>query len=137
MFEPVVSRQMNIVDVRDIAQAHRLCVESTVAGNGSRYIIAAADESGILYTPQLQEKMKALFPQFENIGGEGARKLYNNERAFSSLAMEEMGLKPYSIDETSKATGDSFVGLGLLPGIDRDAACRLVIQLETTMKRLE
>lgn len=116
MFEPVVSRQMNIADVCNIAQAHRLCVESTVAGNGSRYIIAAADESGILYTPQLQEKMKALFPQFENIGGEGARKLNNNERAFSSLAMGELGLKPYSIDETSKATGDSFVGLGLLPG---------------------
>ena len=37
-------------DVRDVARAHRLCIESTVAANGSRYIIGANELDGILFT---------------------------------------------------------------------------------------
>ncbi len=113
---PIVGRHMCIVDVRDVAQAHRLGIESSVAGTGSRYIIGAADDSGILYTPQLQEKMKALFPQFENIGGESDRKMNNYERCYSTLAKQELGLTQYSVDETIKATGDSYIALGLVEG---------------------
>ena len=35
-------------DVRDVARTHRLCIESTVAGNGSRYSIGANELRGIL-----------------------------------------------------------------------------------------
>lgn len=112
--------QWNNTDVRDIARSHRLCIESSVAGNGSRYIIAAEDEAGILHTWQMQERMKKLFPQFQNIGGEEmlnakpAEKSHDNQRAYGSLAMKDLGLKPYAVDETIKATGDSYIELGLL-----------------------
>ena len=52
----------NIVDVRDVARAHRLAAESTAAVNGSRYILAASDRSGELFTWQLQDRLRELFP---------------------------------------------------------------------------
>ncbi len=115
--------QWNAVDVRDIGRAHRLCIESSVARTGSRYVVAAADDSGILFTWQLQAKMKELFPQFWNIGGEEmvdgkpAEKTRDNQRGYSSLVIEELGLKLYTIDETVRAMGDSFIKLGLLPKV--------------------
>lgn len=115
--------QWNNVDVRDIAQAHRLCIESTVARNGSRYIIAASDDSGILFTWQMQERLKELFPHIEHIGGEEmvdgkpAEKSRDRQRAYSTLAIKELELKPYSVDETLKDTGDSYIKLGLLPRV--------------------
>ena len=33
----------NIVDVRDVARAHRLCAETTIGKNGSRYILSAVE----------------------------------------------------------------------------------------------
>lgn len=115
--------QWNITDVRDVARAHRLCIESKTARNGSRYIIAAADASGILFTWEMQARMKELFPHIEDVGGEEmvcgkpAEKSRDGQRAYSSLAMEELGLKIYSADETIKATGDSYIRLGLLPKV--------------------
>jgi nucleoside-diphosphate-sugar epimerase len=35
----------NLVDVRDVARAHRLAAKTTVGGNGSRYILSAEDRS--------------------------------------------------------------------------------------------
>ncbi|MDE0056106.1 MAG: NAD-dependent epimerase/dehydratase family protein [Gammaproteobacteria bacterium] len=111
----------NNIDVRDVAAAHRLCAESTVARNGSRYILAASDRSGELFTWQLQTRLKELFPRFQNIGGEemdGDRPkepTFDKPRSYCTLAMRELGLKPYSINESLKATVDSFVRLGVLP----------------------
>ena len=110
----------NNVDVRDVARAHRLCAESTVAKNGSRYILSASDRSGELFTWELQAKLKSLFPAIADIGGElmdngkPAKKTYDSPRSYCLLAKQELGLTTYSIDETVKANGDSLIQLGLL-----------------------
>ena len=111
----------NNVDVRDTARAHRLCAESPVAKNGSRYILSAADRSGELFTWQMQEKLKELFPALPSIGGEEmdgerpAAHTYDSPRSYCLLARQELGLSTCSIDDTLRATGDSYFALGLLP----------------------
>ena len=110
----------NNVDVRDVGRAHRLCAESTVAKNSSRYILSAANPSGELFTWQMQTKMQELFPDIAEVGGEEmegdqpAQHTYDSPRSYCPLAIDELGLETYSIDETIKATGDSYVKLGLL-----------------------
>ena len=110
----------NNTDVRDVARAHRLCAESTVATNGSRYILSAADRSGELFTWELQNMMKEQFPGISHIGGEEmdgdqpAEHTYDSPRSYCLLAQQELGLEPYSIEETVKATGDSYIRLGLV-----------------------
>ena len=111
----------NNVDVRDTARAHRLCAESTVAKNGSRYILAAADRSGELFTWEMQARLKELFPAVSEVGGEEmdgdspAQSTYDSPRSYCLLAKQELGLATYSIEDTLKATGDSYFALGLLP----------------------
>jgi nucleoside-diphosphate-sugar epimerase len=110
----------NFVDVRDVACAHRLAAESTVAGNGSRYILSAADRSGELFTWQLQQRLKALFPAVAEVGGEElvdgrpAQQTYDSPRAYCLLAKQELGIAPQPIDATLRATVDSYYALGLL-----------------------
>ena len=110
----------NCVDVRDTARAHRLCAESTVATNGSRYILSAADRSGELFTWQLQDFLYALYPSVREIGGEEmvsdepAQKTYDSPRSYCLLAIDELGLEPYSIEETLRATVDSYYALDLI-----------------------
>ena len=109
------------MDVRDTARAHRLCAESTVAGNGSRYILSATDRTGELYTWQMQARLKELYPHVPEIGGEEmqgdtpAEHTYESPRSYCLLAKEELGLETYSIDDTLRATVDSYYALGLLP----------------------
>jgi|TARA_Y100000310_G_scaffold191156_1_gene191156 dihydroflavonol-4-reductase len=110
----------NNVDVRDVAKAHRLCAETTVGHNGSRYILSASDRAGELFTWELQAKLKALYPSIQDIGGEEmengepAAQTYDSPRSYCLLAKQELGLTTYSIDETVKATVDSLYQLGLL-----------------------
>ena len=110
----------NNVDVRDVGRAPRLCAESTLAKNGSRYILSATDPSGELFTWQLQAKMQDLFPDITEVGGEEmdgsepAEHTYDSPRSYCTLAIDELGLETYSIDETIQATGDSYIRLGLL-----------------------
>ena len=112
----------NNVDVRDVGRAHRLCAESTVAGNGSRYILSATDRCGELFTFELQTRLKELFPAVAEVGGEEtdgdrpAQKTYDSPRSYCLLAKQELGLETYSIDDTLRATVDSYFRLGLLPG---------------------
>lgn len=111
----------NNVDVRDTARSHRLCAESAVAKNGSRYILAAEDRTGELFTWQLQAKLRELFPFVEEVGGEEmadgrpAEHTYDSPRSYCLLAKQELGLETYSIDETLAATGNSYFALGILP----------------------
>ena len=111
----------NNVDVRDVARAHRLCAESGAARNGSRYILSAADRSGELFTWQMQARLAALFPSVPHVGGEEmdsgapAQHTYDSPRSYCLLAKQELGLETYSIDETLRATVDSYFALGLLP----------------------
>lgn len=111
----------NNVDVRDTARAHRLCIESKVAKNGSRYMLSAANRSGELFHWQLAEKLKDLYPMFPEVSGEPMEALgkpkkrtFERPRAYCLLAMQELGLKPYSIEETLRDTVDSHLRLGLL-----------------------
>ena len=55
---------------RDVARAHRLCIETATGRNGSRYILAASDRSGELFTWELQALLSSMFPQVARIGGE-------------------------------------------------------------------
>ncbi len=110
----------NCVDVRDVARAHRLCAESEVAKNGSRYILSALDPSGELCTWELQAKLAKFFPDIDEIGGEEmedgkpAEPTYDSPRAYCALAGDELGLRTYSIDEAIRETGDSYIRLGLI-----------------------
>ena len=118
----------NNVDVRDTARAHRLCAESTVAKNGSRYILSAADRSGELFTWEMQAKLRELFPTVAEVGGEEmdgdspAAHTYDSPRSYCLLAKEELGLETHDIDETLRATGDSYFALGLLPAQAQERA---------------
>ncbi len=110
----------NNADVRDVAKAHRLCAESTVAENGSRYILGAMDRSGQLFTHELQAKLKELFSAIKEIGGEPmvdgkpAEPSYDSPRTFSLLAKQELGLVSYSIEDTLRDMVNSLYELGLL-----------------------
>ena len=110
----------NNVDVRDVGRAHRLCAESTVAQNGSRYILSATDRSGELFTWQMQARLREIFPAVAEIGGEEmkgdvpAQETYDSPRSYCLLAAEELGLQTYSIDDTLRATIDSYYELGIL-----------------------
>tara|TARA_Y100001970_G_scaffold250734_1_gene322769 strand:+ start:175 stop:1257 length:1083 start_codon:yes stop_codon:yes gene_type:complete len=110
----------NMVDVRDVARAHRLATESEKAKNGSRYILSATDQSGEMFTWQLQAKLNELFPTIENIGGEEMengkplKETYDSPRSYCTKAIEDLGLSTYSIEDTLKETGDSYIKIGLL-----------------------
>ena len=115
----------NIADVRDVASAHRLAAESTSAANGARYILAARDRTGELFTWQLQQRLQELYPGVAAVGGEEMRgdrqghrpaePTYDKPRSYCLLAMQELGLAPHGADATIRATVDSYYRLGLLP----------------------
>ena len=110
----------NNVDVRDVGKAHRLCAESLKATNASRYILSATDRSGELFTWELQSLMSRLFPEITSIGGEEMvdgkplKPTYDSPRSYCTLAIEELGLKTHSIEETVKATIDSYLELDMI-----------------------
>lgn len=110
----------NLVDVRDVARAHRLAMETTSGGNGSRYVLAAQDRSAELNTWQLREKLQALFPMLRKVGGEEmngdepAKATYDSPRAYCLLAKQELGLRPISAEQSIKDTGDSYIRLGMI-----------------------
>ena len=110
----------NMVDVRDVAKAHRIAAESSNAKNGSRFILSATDRSGELFTWELQAKLKDLFPEIKTIGGERMednqpiKPTYDSPRSYCQKAIQELGLLTYSIDETLRETGESYKKLGLL-----------------------
>lgn len=109
----------NIVDVRDVARAHRLCLEVDNVRNGSRYILSASDRSGELFTWQLQAMLSQMYPGVQ-VGGEElnngkpVKKTFDGARSYCLLAKQELGLKSYSVEETVRSTVDSFIQVGLL-----------------------
>ena len=110
----------NNVDVRDVGKAHRLCAESLRATNASRYILSATDRSGELFTWELQSLMSELFPEITSIGGEEMvdgkplKPTYDSPRSYCALAIKELDLKTHSIEETVKATIDSYLELEMI-----------------------
>ena len=110
----------NAADVRDVARAHRLSIETTIGSNGSRYIMAAADRSGEMYTWQLQALLESMYPMVDEIGGEPmvedmpVKSTYDAPRAYCLLAMQELGLEPFDIETTIRDTVDSYYSLGII-----------------------
>merc|ERR1712139_361990 len=98
--------QWNCVDVRDVAQAHRLCAECVGLSNGSRYILGASDRSGELYTWELQARIKELLPGIllnsSPLLDKG--KAFNSPRSYCLLAKQELGLQTYPINDTIRET---------------------------------
>ena len=110
----------NCVDVRDVASAHRLCIETDRGSNSSRYILSASDRDGELVTWELQSLLKSMFPSVKEVGGEPmfegtpAKATYNAPRAYCLLARQELGLETYDIKTTIRDTVDSYCRLGLI-----------------------
>ena len=112
----------NIVDVRDVGESQALMIESDVCKNGSRYQLAATDESGEITAKQLQEHLLALFPHID-VGPpppeydamiERYGKPYDAPRAHCDKAREELGLKTHAVEDTLRTTGETMIALGLV-----------------------
>jgi nucleoside-diphosphate-sugar epimerase len=112
----------NIVDVRDVGEAHALAIESSACRNGSRYQLSATDESGELDAMQLQEHLKKLFPDIE-VGGAPPEmeaylgkhgRVYDAPRAHCDRARQELGLQTHAIEDTLRETGQTLIDLGLV-----------------------
>lgn len=112
----------NCVDVRDVAEAHRLILESNNCGNATRYQLSATDESGELTARQLQEHLQALFPHVD-VGGPPPAyeeiitkhgKPYDAPRAYCTKARTELNLQTHAIEDTLRETGETTIALGLI-----------------------
>ena len=104
----------NIIDVRDIAQAQRLMATSNVAKNGSRYILAATDESGELTAQEMRDTLRELYPGVDVCGDwepPATPDFYHDK---CTKAIRELGLKTYPALQTLKDTGDSLVEFGAI-----------------------
>ncbi len=112
----------NVVDVRDVAEAHALAIESDVCQNGDRYQLSATDESGEIDCMQLQAHLQKLFPHIE-VGGapdalkpmlEKHGKVFDAPRAHCDKAREDFGLKTHAVADTLRETGQTMIDLGLV-----------------------
>ena len=104
----------NIIDVRDIAQAQRLMATSNVAKNGSRYILAATDESGELTAQEMRDTLRELYPGVDVCGDWEPPATPDFWHGKCSKAIRELGLKTYPALQTLKDTGDSLVEFGVI-----------------------
>lgn len=111
----------NIIDVRDIAEAQRLLVTSTVAKNRSRYILAATDESGELTVQELIDTLREIYPDIDVAGDYVPPPTPDRPHAKSTKAINELGLKTYSVLDTLKGTGDSLIELGIIVPAQKSA----------------
>ena len=105
----------NIIDVRDIAEAQRLAVESEVATNGSRYCLTAKDESGEPPGDRFLDMLQALFPKHNPCGGFRPEPTTERNRCRCTKAIAELGLQPRTIEDTLRDTGNSLIALGCVP----------------------
>lgn len=112
----------NIVDVRDVGEAHALAIQSGQCRNGGRYLLTAADRSGELNALELQAHLARLFPHI-HVGGapDGYAEMlakqggpYDAPRAYCDLARRELGLKTHAIDDTLFETGRTMIEFGLV-----------------------
>ncbi len=112
----------NIVDVRDVAEAHVLIAESGTVKPSSRYQLTATGRSGELDVWQLQAHLQNLFPNI-HVGGapmemqeylerRGGR-VHDGPRAYCTKARTDLGLKTRSIEDTLHETGQTLIHLGL------------------------
>lgn len=101
----------NIIDVRDIAEAQRLAATNSMAKNGTRYMLAATDESGELTVQELIDALRAIYPDINVAGDYEPPETPDNPHGKSSKAIRELGLQTHSVTETLKDTGDSLMAI--------------------------
>ncbi len=111
---PEQGMDWNIIDVRDIAEAQRLCAESDVATNGSRYMMVATDESGEPRMRELLALLGELFPDIDIAGDYKPLPSTTRLRAKCTKAIEELGLKTHDVRDTLKETGRTLIELGCI-----------------------
>ncbi len=109
----------NIIDVRDIAEAQRLMATSSVAKNGSRYMLVATDASGELTVQELIDTLNDLYPDIDVAGDYAPPPTPDEPHAKCTKAIKELGLKTHSVLDTLKDTGDSLIELGAIEPIRR------------------
>ena len=111
----------NVVDVRDVGEAHARVCESENVTPSSRYQLTATDERGELNVDQLQEHLQNLFPKL-TVGGrpeemaaflERRGKTHDGPRAHCTKAINDLGLETHLIEDTLKTTGETMISLGL------------------------
>lgn len=112
----------NIVDVRDVGEAHALIVESGNCENGARYQLTASDRAGELNARELQTHLARLFPHI-NVGGppKGYAEMvakfggpFDGPRAYCDRARTELGLKTHPVDNTLFEAGRTLIEFGLI-----------------------
>ncbi|WP_439397549.1 NAD-dependent epimerase/dehydratase family protein [Bradyrhizobium sp. PMVTL-01] len=111
----------NIVDVRDVAEAHARILESEICRNGDRYLLTATDGSGELNVAQLHALLAKLFPDYDIRGPSEeyealirARGAPIDPRVRCDKARRDLGLKTHAIEDTLFETGKSLVDLGVV-----------------------
>lgn len=112
----------NIVDVRDVASAHALALESTSASNGDRFMLCATDDSAIMDVRELQARLQALFPDIDVGGAPDEMKaalgpdgrIFDAPRAYCHKARRELGLETHPVEDTLRETGRTLIELGLI-----------------------
>merc|ERR1712032_919326 len=90
----------NITDTRDIAEVQRLSAESSVCKNGSRYCLVRNPDEPEPFVHEIQARLQKMYPQYE-IAGEadkGKNRCYC--KCSNGLMRKELGIVPYSLDET-------------------------------------
>ena len=112
--ETPMNNLWNIIDVRDIGQAQRLMATSNVAKNGSRYMLAATDESGELTQQELLDTLRELYPGVDVGGDWEPAATPDFWHGKCSKAIRELGLKTYPALQTLKDTGDSLIEFGAI-----------------------
>ena len=112
----------NIVDVRDVGEAHALVLSNSACQNGSRYQLTAHDPSGLIDIVQLQAHLQRIFPRFD-VGGAPPEMLaylqkhgqvFDGPRGYCDKAREELGLEPHSLEDTLRDTGKTLIELQLV-----------------------
>jgi len=87
---------------------------SSVATNGSRYILGATDESGELSARQMRDALSGLYPDVAVGGAWRTPDTPDFWHAKCTKAIRELGLKTHPVLDTLRATGDSLVELGAI-----------------------
>ena len=111
----------NIVDVRDVAEAHALVCESDNVKPSSRYQLSATDTNGELNVDELHAHLARLFPNL-TIGGrpeematflERRGSIHEGPRGYCTKAVKDLNLRTHLIEDTLKTTGETMISLGL------------------------
>ena len=99
----------NIVDVRDVAETQRLIAESSDKRNGERYNLVATDESGEIKQTELAAIMRKMYPDVAVAGVYREGKWRMSPHSVLEKAATQLGLKPYTVEQTIRDNLDSLI----------------------------